>query len=638
MKKAQRLHRRHPTASAAVLAANGWQGVERRWSVPRSVDELNHDLQVHQIELEMQNEALRCTQLTLEAMRDRYLDLYDRAPVGYFSISEHGLIAEANLTGAALLGVDRKRLLNSRFTRHLAPFDTDRWHRYVVALMRDGGEQHRIDVCMQTEERGMFHAQIDGVRGTLPGAAPCLHVTLIDISERRAREDEIAQLAFFDPLTDLPNRRLMKDRLQQALSAGTRSQHEGALMFIDLDHFKEINDTLGHDKGDALLQQAAARLTSCVREGDTVARLGGDEFVVMLPPGLSESREQSVAQARAIGEKILAALRSPYLIDGLQLHLSASVGITLFGEQPGASVDDLLKRADQAMYQAKAAGRDTLRFFDPVVHGAARARSQQETELREAIVRHQMVLHYQPVVDGEERVIGAEALMRWQHAQRGLLLPAEFIGLAEETGLILPLGQWALETACAQLGRWADDPALAALELSVNVCSLQLAAPDFVAQVLALVRHHRFKPARLKLELTESVLLQDVDDAIAKMRELKAFGVGFSLDDFGTGYSSLAYLKRLPLDQLKIDRSFVHDMVSKPRDASIVRTIAELGHNLGLRVVAEGVISQAQHSALVEMGCEGFQGELLGMPMDVQSFEALARTAPTAASENLQPH
>jgi diguanylate cyclase (GGDEF)-like protein/PAS domain S-box-containing protein len=727
-----------PVAKASVTAP----------TMPKAhlVDQLTLDLQVHQIELEMQNEALRVAQQELSASRDRYVDLYDRAPVGYLTISVDGWVVEANLTGAELLGVERSRLVGGRFAHRVAPVDEQRWHRYALALTRDGGEPHRIELLMNRADGTSFHARIDGTRVAPAGQRPTLRMTLInidenkraeaelrlaavafdtqegimitdaagviervnaaftkitgysaqeaigqrgnlmhsglqdaafyelmwshlkdkgrwqgevwnrrksgevypqwlaitevsgdgdaptryvgtmtDITERKAREEEIAQLAFYDPLTDLPNRRLMKDRLQQALVASGRSQREGALMFIDLDRFKEINDTLGHDKGDRLLQSAALRLVACVREGDTVARIGGDEFVVMLPPGLGHLPGESAVLAEAIGDKILKAMREPYEMDGLVLQLSASIGITLFGESP-TCVEDLLKRADQAMYQAKAAGRDTLRFFDAAAQDSLRARSSIEADLRVGIAQGQLLMNYQPVFDVAGQMIGAEALVRWQHPQRGLLLPDEFLGVAEDSGLIFPLGQWALDAACAQLALWRDDAVLGKLNLAVNVSALQLLDAEFVPQVLAAVRAHGVNATRLKLELTESVLLHDVDDTIAKMRELKAHGVGFSLDDFGTGYSSLAYLKRLPLDQLKIDRSFVHDMLNKPHDAAIVRTIVELGVSLGLTVVSEGVETGSQRELLTHLGCHGFQGRLFGMPMSADELSRLANS------------
>ncbi|MEO6351796.1 MAG: EAL domain-containing protein [Burkholderiaceae bacterium] len=445
--------------------------------------------------------------------------------------------------------------------------------------------------------------------------------TLNDITLRKAAENEIRHLAYYDPLTLLPNRRLLLDRLHQALVASERSGHEGALLFIDLDNFKMLNDTLGHDKGDLLLQQVAQRLCTCVREGDTVARLGGDEFVVMLED-LNTSPQVAASQAKAIGEKILATLNQVYLMGEHVYHSSSSIGISLFNHHLGG-VDELLKRADLAMYEAKAAGRNTLRFFDPDMQAVVMARAALEADLRQALQEHQFQLYYQPQVGADGRLIGAEALLRWLHPQRGLVLPNEFIPLTEETGLILPLGQWVLETACLQLKSWAAHAELAQLTLAVNISARQLQQPDFVPHVLATLERTGANPGQLKLELTESQLLKDVEDSIDKMLLLKAPGIHFALDDFGTGYSSLSYLKRLPLDQLKIDRSFVSNVLKDTDDAIIVSTIVALAHGLGLDVIAEGVETEAQRDFLAEQGCLAYQGKLFGKPMALAEFEQL---------------
>ncbi len=442
--------------------------------------------------------------------------------------------------------------------------------------------------------------------------------TLTDITLRKSAEDEIRHLAFYDPLTRLPNRRLLLDRLHQALASCSRKERQGALLFIDLDNFKALNDTLGHDIGDLLLQQVALRLAGCVREGDTVARLGGDEFVVMLED-LSGNAEEAATQTTVVGEKVLAMLNQPYLLVGNEHYSTPSIGVTLFGGQR-ETVDDLLKRADLAMYQAKAAGRNTLRFYDPAMQANASARAELEIELRQALQQHEFLLHYQPQVDEAGRVTGAEALVRWQHPRRGLLLPAEFIRLAEETGLIVPLGDWVLETGCDQLVAWAAQPATAHLTLAVNVSARQFHRPDFVGQVLAALARSGADPHKLKLELTESLLLEDVEDVIAKMTALKGHGASFALDDFGTGYSSLSYLKRLPLDQLKIDQSFVRDILTDSNDAAIARTIVALAQSMGLGVIAEGVETEAQRELLARQSCHAYQGFLFGRPLPVEDF------------------
>ena len=442
--------------------------------------------------------------------------------------------------------------------------------------------------------------------------------TFADITLRKAAEDEIKHLAFYDPLTRLPNRRLLLDRLHQALATSARSTHGGALLFIDLDNFKTLNDTLGHDKGDILLQQVAQRLATCVREGDTVARLGGDEFVVMLED-LSDNPLEAATQTETVGEKILATLNQTYRLAGHEHHSTPSIGVTLFSAHQ-SSVEELLKRADLAMYQAKAAGRNALRFFDPEMQAVVSARASLEADLRQGMAKGQFLLYYQAQVVGEGRLTGAEALLRWQHPSRGLVSPAEFIPLAEESGLILPLGHWVLETACAQLVAWADQPETARLKLAVNVSARQFRHPDFVDQVLAILDSSGADPQRLKLELTESLLLDDIEDIIDKMTTLKAQGVGFSLDDFGTGYSSLSYLKRLPLDQLKIDQSFVRDVFTDINDAAIAQAIIALSQTMGLSVIAEGVETEEQRDFLSRLGCQAYQGYLFGRPGPVEDL------------------
>ncbi|ABM57111.1 putative bifunctional diguanylate cyclase/phosphodiesterase [Verminephrobacter eiseniae] len=439
-----------------------------------------------------------------------------------------------------------------------------------------------------------------------------------DITGRKQAEGQIERLAFYDALTGLPNRRLLLDRLQHATVAVTRSNTQGALLFIDLDNFKSLNDTLGHDAGDHLLQQAAQRLKACVREVDTVARFGGDEFVVLLA-GLSAAAAQASAEAAQVAKHIAASLGQPYALGGAVHHSTPSIGIALFGPQ-ACRVDELLKQADLAMYQAKAAGRNTQRFFDPEMQAAASHRSALEADLRRGLQQRELVLHYQPMVDGQGRLQGAEALVRWNHPQRGLMPPAEFTPLAEQTGLILPLGQWVLETACAQLVAWSRSALTRAFSLSVNVSVRQFRQADFVQQLLATLEASGANPERLTIELTESLLLNDVQDIIARMQQLRCHGLGFALDDFGTGYSSLSQLKRLPLDQIKIDRSFVRDLPADAGDGAIVRSILALAQSLGLAVVAEGVETRAQLEFLQHHGCQTFQGYHFGRPMPPEAL------------------
>ena len=455
-----------------------------------------------------------------------------------------------------------------------------------------------------------------------------------DISLRKKSEEQIRTLAFYDPLTQLPNRRLLVDRLKQALVINARNKRQGALLFIDLDNFKSLNDTQGHDTGDLMLVEAATRLQTCVRQCDTAARVGGDEFVVLLDD-LDADETTAAAQTEAVGEKIRSALGQTYTINGHEYHSTASIGATLLRGSVGTA-DEMLRRADVGLYQAKADGRNTLRFFDPALQALVMARVAMETDLRRAVSfnavlgQEQFMLHYQPQVDSSGHLTGAEALVRWKHPERGMVSPAEFIPLAEETGLILPLGHWVLTTACQQLAIWAERPEMVHLTVAVNVSARQFRLPNFVDEVLALVDYFGVKPGNLKLEITESMLLDNVDEMIVKMVALKAKGINFSLDDFGTGYSSLSYLKRLPIYQLKIDQSFVRDILTDPNDAAIAKTIVALSQSMGLAVIAEGVETEGQRDLLALQGCHNYQGYFFSRPLPVEQFDAFASSMHSA--------
>jgi diguanylate cyclase (GGDEF)-like protein/PAS domain S-box-containing protein len=442
----------------------------------------------------------------------------------------------------------------------------------------------------------------------------------VDITEPKAAEAKIQSLAYFDPLTKLPNRRLLQDRLSHAIASSNRSKNQAALLLIDLDHFKDINDSLGHHIGDLLLQQVATRLKECVRKGDTVARLGGDEFVVLMEE-LDKAVLDAASQAKATAAKILANLSHAYHLNGLTIHNTSSIGIALLD----CHVNDFersFQQADIAMYQAKRAGRNTLRFFDPKMHEYILARTELENDMRIAIEKNQFQLFYQIQVDQMGYALGAEALIRWMHPERGIISPAEFIPLAEESSLIFPIGQWVMETACKQLKVWEQGETTKYLTLSVNVSARQFHQVDFVNQVKTCVQAYEIKPELFKLELTESMLLEDVEDVIAKMNALSAIGVSLSLDDFGTGYSSLQYLKRLPLNQLKIDQSFVRDIIADKNDQAIVKTIITMATGLGLSVIAEGIETQDQFHTLKIHGCDKFQGYYFGKPIPIEQFEA----------------
>ena len=455
-------------------------------------------------------------------------------------------------------------------------------------------------------------------------------ITYHDVTDMRHATAEIENLAFYDPLTGLPNRRLLLDRLHQAEVAAARSGELGALLFLDLDHFKNLNDSLGHEVGDQLLQQVAKRLTACVRAADTVARLGGDEFVVMLR-NLSVDSAEAASMARRIGEKILQHLNQPYQLGAQVHHSNCSIGATLFGHV-AQSAAELLKQADIAMYQVKAQRGNNLCFFDPQMQVAISQRAQLENDLQAALAAEQFVLHYQPQFTGQGALVGAEALLRWVHPERGLVSPIQFIAVAEESELIVPIGHWVLQTACEQLAAWQADPLFKDLHLSVNVSARQFRRADFVPRVVQVMQHTGIRPHLLELELTESLVLDNVDDSVAKMHLLRTKGVRFSVDDFGTGYSSLAYLTRLPLHQLKIDQSFVRNLGVRHTDDVIVQTIIGMARNLELEVIAEGVETEQQREFLARYGCELYQGYLLGRPMPVAQLESLVRTRHASAT------
>jgi diguanylate cyclase (GGDEF)-like protein/PAS domain S-box-containing protein len=441
---------------------------------------------------------------------------------------------------------------------------------------------------------------------------------LTDTSEHKAAADQIKYLAFFDPLTELPNRRLLLDRLQHAQAASVRSGQFAALLFLDLDNFKNINDLYGHQTGDKLLCLVAERLRGCVRSCDTVARLGGDEFVLLLE-SLKSPPAEAASQAEQIGKKILQVLSEPYQIDQRELRSSASIGLLLFNDEH-CDIHELMQRADLSMYEAKSAGKNALRFFDPAMQDAVSARLQLEEEIRQGLLAGEFVMHLQPQMDQQHGLVGAEALARWQHPQRGLLTPAAFIEVAERAGLIDQLDFQMLQQACQQLALWAGQAHTAKLRLAVNLSARLLYQDDFVERLLHLLDTSGANPACLKLELTETLLLDDLPGAVVRMTALKARGIRFSIDDFGTGYSSMLYLQRLPLDQLKIDQSFVRALPGDDSSLAIIHAICSLAASLKLEVIAEGVETAAQHELLLSSGCRRFQGYLFGRPMPLAEF------------------
>jgi diguanylate cyclase (GGDEF)-like protein/PAS domain S-box-containing protein len=452
--------------------------------------------------------------------------------------------------------------------------------------------------------------------------------SLTDITQRKASEEEIQRLAFYDHLTGLPNRRLFMDRLKQSIAGASRARRTGALLFIDMDNFKNLNDTLGHDYGDMLLQQVGLRLSAAVREGDTVARLGGDEFVVLLE-SVGASAPDAVPVVEMVGKKIQEVLGQPYDLAGTRYASSPSIGVTLVNGVHG-DAESLLKQADIAMYQAKRSGRNTLRFFDQHMQEAINRRAALETDLRSALEQNQILLYFQVQKTSQDKPVGAEVLVRWKHPERGMISPAEFIPLAEETGIILPLGWMMIDQACARLKTWEANPRTRTLSLAVNVSARQFHQDGFAGEVAATIRRHGINPGRLKLELTESLVLQNIEETVDTMTALNHIGVQIALDDFGTGYSSLQYLKRLPLDQLKIDQSFVRDLGQNTSALAIVQTIIAMADSMGLDIIAEGVETEQQRRILQRSGCTHFQGYLFGMPVPLEQFEAALAAPPGA--------
>ncbi|MDP2828901.1 MAG: EAL domain-containing protein [Sulfuricellaceae bacterium] len=557
----------------------------------------------------------------LIAERNLLAEAFDSSYSGVVLTDADANIIEINPAFTRITGysIDEIRGKNPRLLasgRHDRNFYLELW-REIVA---DGRWQGEIWNRCKNGEVYLEWLSINSVKDKTGRVVNYVGI-LSDISKQKNDEEKIHQLSFYDSLTDLPNRRYLLERLQQAMAIGARSKQYGAVLLVDLDNFKTLCDTKGHDIGDKLLIEVAQRLASCVNNEYLVARLGGDEFVIMLET-LSLDASEAVAQSEVVAEKIHSALNQPYRLNEHGYHGTPSIGIVQFcGHQD--SLDDVLKHADTAMYQAKKAGRNAIRFYDPAIQAAIEARADLETELRLALDNQQFCLHYQIQVNDLSRPVGAEALLRWAHPERGLISPAQFIPLCEETGLIAPIGLWVLQTACAQLRAWQDGVLTRELVLAVNVSAKQFRQADFVSRVRQVLQESAAKPSRLKLELTESMVLENVEDTISKMQELKNLGVGFAMDDFGTGYSSLQYLKRLPLDQIKIDQSFVRDIATDPNDAVIVHTIIAMTQTLGFNVIAEGVETEAQHRFLSQCGCHAFQGYLFSKPVPLGQFETL---------------
>jgi diguanylate cyclase (GGDEF)-like protein/PAS domain S-box-containing protein len=570
-------------------------------------------------------------QLTIESSRAqndlRISAIAFECQDGMVVTDSKGTILRANRTFTKITGYSEKEVIGQTFGmqasgRHDVNVYAEMWEDIKDADVWEG-ELRNIRKNGEDYPEQLTVSKVKDLSGITTNFV----ASISDITLSKAVAEEIQSLAFYDPLTKLPNRRLLHNRLEHAMATRRRSGKDVALLYLDLDNFKTLNDSLGHDVGDRLLQQVAERLTNCVREGDTVARLGGDEYLVMLE-NLSERSIEAASQAKVIAEKILTVLNQPYQFATNLYHGSASIGVALLSDNV-ISRDDLLKHADIAMYQAKKMGRNAVRFYDPEMQDAIHNRIELERELRLAIEKQQFQLYYQIQVDDLGNTLGAEALIRWIHPERGLISPLNFIPLAEDSGLILPIGQWVMESACAQLKLWQLDKLTCDLVVSINVSAKQFHYVDFVEQVQNTINQYAINPTLLKFELTESMLVESIEETIIKMDALKKIGIQFSLDDFGTGYSSLQYLKRLPLNQLKIDKSFVRDIVVDNSDKAIVRTIIAMAQGMGLEVIAEGVETEEQQLRLLNKGCKKFQGYLFGRPLPIDEFEVALRQKKT---------
>ena len=559
------------------------------------------------------------TALALAEKQAELHGLFEALPDMVFYRDPQGLYRACNRAFETFYGLSRNQLVGRSYGDLYDAETAERSRREDLAAMRTGQAYRAEETLRGVHRSGVYDVikmPVQDAEGRISGVIGIAR----DVTDRKRAEHEIERMAFYDTLTALPNRRLLVNRLQSVLGeAGAQVQY-GAVFFLDIDHFKNLNDTLGHAVGDQLLQQVASRLLERAAPGRSTARFGGDEFVVICE-NLGANIIQAVTQAERIAADLLDQLHTPFAVGDRQHHASGSIGVAMFGGQQLLAADELLKRADLAVHQAKAAGRNTVRFFDPEMQARLKARSLMETELRAGLAREELRLHYQPVVAADGRILGAEALVRWMHPVRGMVPPLDFIDLAEETGLILPLGEWVLRTACRQLVLWSRREATRHLSIAVNVSARQFRHPDFIAQVEAMLDATGANASRLTFELTESLLFHDVEDILGKMGRLRLRGICFSLDDFGTGYSSLGYLKRLPLDQLKIDQSFVREVLTDPSDAAIVRTTLTLALSLGLDVIAEGVETQGQLDFLRLHGCRSFQGYFFGRPLPIAEME-----------------
>jgi len=551
-----------------------------------------------------------------------------QTPMGVVECDIHFRVTVWNAAAETMFGYTAQEMLGQPLTLLMPPWERERVVHVMRHLFVDGLAQNNQSENLRKDGQiiicDWFATPLKDIDGRIIAAA----ALVVDKTEAQKNLEAVHQLAYYDMLTGLPNRRLLLDRIEQAFALSARQKDHGAVVFLDLDRFKTLNDMKGHSAGDLLLKQVGSRLRDMMRSHDTVSRFGGDEFVVVLE-GLGDSPEAAVMGCRQVSQKIIAELNKPFDISGFEYQTSPSLGICLFHAHD-LSVNEVLKRADMAMYQAKQAGRNTVCFYDQTLQPQLEARANLEAELRHAIAQSELVAYYQLQVDGRAEVLGAELLLRWRHPRRGWVSPADFIPIAEESNLICEIGEWVLLTACQQLRAWQAHPATQALRLSINVSARQVERSDFIESVARCLEVTGCSPALLRLELTEGLMLRRSQELIAKLQTLHEMGLSLSIDDFGTGYSSLSMLKHFPLNELKIDRSFVSDLPGNTDDATLIKTIIAMGRNLGLEVIAEGVETSAQFEFLRQSGCLAYQGYLFGRPAPIEDFEQQLQARATA--------
>ncbi|MGI1986010.1 sensor domain-containing protein [Shewanella glacialipiscicola] len=550
--------------------------------------------------------SLNDTSKQMQAIVESMLD-------GVIGSDEQGIVLTFNQSAENIFGYNANEIINTNISMLMGYPYRKHNYNYLSNYVNRG----IIELDALHKNGTTFPIELSVVDVQVSGKTNFIGIVR-DISQRKKREQEIYQLAFYDPLTQLPNRRLLLDKLQDAIANCSRDNKFVALLFLDLDNFKHLNDSAGHNKGDLLLCLVAERLVQSVRQEDIVSRLGGDEFVVIIA-SLSTDEQTAANQAESIAQKIITNLTPEYDLGGLIHNSSASIGVTMFN---GANIskEELLKQADMAMYKAKDTGRNAVQFFDPLMQVAVSLRATLVHDLYVAIQKRQFILYYQKQVDQQGKVIGVEVLLRWLHPLKGMISPAEFIPLAEETGLIVPVGEWVLQQACKTLALWANVPARAKLTISVNISLVQFSKKNFVGTVNDALNNSGANPKLLKLEITETLLASNIPDVKAKMRALQQHGITFSIDDFGTGYSSLSYLQQLPINQLKIDQGFVRDIINSSNDKAIAQAVITLASSMNLHVIAEGVETEAQRMLLQSMGCYSYQGYLFGRPVTLEEL------------------